>query len=74
MGKRVAWKYELAGQKYNMLTVLRRAESGNWLCRCDCGNLKESGATALITGALKSCGCWGKLHRGHTIAEDITGQ
>ena len=56
---------DLTGQKYNLLTVIKRAEnikSGNrsivcWECLCDCGNKTIVRADALRNGTTKSCGC-----------------
>jgi hypothetical protein len=51
----------LIGRKYNLLTVLERAEDGKYghryLCRCDCGNEKIVYQNRLLSGYLKSCGC-----------------
>jgi len=56
---------DLKGQKFGRLTVLSRAETKNkrtrWLCKCDCGNLKEVLAYNLSCKNpkknIKSCGC-----------------
>lgn len=53
---------DLTGMKFNMLTVIERAESAPggityWLCRCDCGNFTTVRASNLKNGAVKSCGC-----------------
>ena len=54
---------KIAGNKYGMLTVLRRLgskENGKksaWLCRCDCGKEKVLQGTAVKSGSVKSCGC-----------------
>lgn len=56
---------DLTGQRFGRLTVIERAESRRlgkqlktfWLCRCDCGNMKEVSATNLQTGCSRSCGC-----------------
>ena len=52
---------DLTGNKYNMLTVLRRLpNSGNnavWECRCDCGNITKVTSGNLKNGSVKSCGC-----------------
>lgn len=61
---------DLTGQRFGRLTVLRRAESRNkhtmWLCKCDCGTVKEVFGSALVSGLSTSCGCyrvdWGKEH------------
>lgn len=57
---------DIANQKYNLLTVLyktgRQTESKQyyWMCRCDCGNLKEVSVGNIRTGRTKSCGCLSK--------------
>ena len=50
------------GNKYVMLTVIRRAENDTqnntqWLCKCDCGNEYVTRGAALRNGDTKSCGC-----------------
>jgi len=51
---------DLTGQKFQMLTVLRYAETRNgnayWLCECECGN-KKSISTSCLKSGQKSCGC-----------------
>ena len=55
--------YNLMGEKFNKLTVIKRAprrnqeECGRWLCKCDCGNHTIIDSTHLRTGKIKSCGC-----------------
>ena len=46
--------------KYGRLTVLeRRVRNGRaaWLCRCDCGTVKEILAQGIKNGTTKACGC-----------------
>lgn len=50
------------GKKYNRLTVLKEAEKRKngvryYLCKCDCGTLKEIKAYHLRCGRIRSCGC-----------------
>src|ERR1700726_591569 len=49
------------GTKFNRLTAIKETRKNDqgywWLCRCDCGNEKETTATCLIIGNTKSCGC-----------------
>lgn len=48
------------GERYAMLTVLRRIEGKgkvHWLCRCDCGAEKAYPTHAIFSGHVKSCGC-----------------
>ena len=53
----------LTGIKFGKLTVTKRVENtpkggARWLCKCDCGNEKEVASTNLLTGRVKSCGCF----------------
>lgn len=52
---------DLSGKRYGKITVLERAENrGNhtmWKCKCDCGNYTVTGASELVSGTTKSCGC-----------------
>lgn len=66
------------GKRYGLLQVLERAESkvlsngakyAQWLCKCDCGTVKEVYASFLRSGQVKSCGC---LRSAPTV--DWTGQ
>lgn len=54
-------KRNLIGQVFSRLTVIgeapNRGPRPHWLCRCECGNLKEIGASAITKGATRSCGC-----------------
>lgn len=56
------------GNKYNMLTVISRAENRKsntrWNCVCDCGNFTTVMAGNLRYGKVKSCGCIKKLAGG----------
>lgn len=52
----------LIGKHFGKLTVLQRLNKSNnqgvfWLCKCDCGNIKEVPTCALTSGGTKSCGC-----------------
>lgn len=62
-------KYDLTGQRFGRLTVLRlynrrQQPCGKhyytWWCKCDCGNEKEAPGRSLKNGHVQSCGC---LHR-----------
>jgi hypothetical protein len=60
-------KFDLTGQRFGRMTVLKFAETRNrknyWLCRCDCGNEKQVIDYALKSGDTQSCGCMGREHR-----------
>lgn len=52
----------MIGKKFNKLLVLKRVDNdkyGNtmWLCKCECGNVKEILGAHLRSGHTKSCGC-----------------
>ena len=52
---------DLTGQRFGRLVVLRqvgsRKRSALWLCKCDCGNIKEINSHSLLHTKTKSCGC-----------------
>lgn len=59
----------ILGQKFGRLIVLKRvenytrssgAQTAQWLCQCECGNLVVIRGDNLRSGCIKSCGC---LHR-----------
>lgn len=62
--------YNLVGQKFSRLTVIRRATEeeyprGNgrpamWYCQCDCGNFTFAAGSPLRKGIRVSCGCLSK--------------
>ena len=47
----------LENQKFGMLTAIKYLGKSKWLCRCDCGNMKEVQTGHLISGHTTSCGC-----------------
>lgn len=54
---------DLRGQRFGRLTVIDLAERKDghtswWVCKCDCGNVKEVRRSCLIKGFTKSCGCY----------------
>jgi len=55
---------DLIGQKFGRLLVISRVENKGedtiWLCKCDCGNIKEIRRRQLISGDTISCGCYHK--------------
>ena len=53
---------DLTGQRFGRLVVLEYAKiqtgrNPKWLCRCDCGRLKEVAGRGLREGHVRSCGC-----------------
>lgn len=66
---------DITGQKFGKLTVLNRAGSDNskkalWLCKCECGNEKILRGSDLISGKIKSCGCY----KTECLSNDLTGK
>ena len=45
------------GEKYGMLTVLKYAGKGYWLCQCDCGRESSVYGSQLTKGLAVYCGC-----------------
>jgi hypothetical protein len=55
----------LIGKTFGRLTVIERGNNDNsgsskWICKCECGNIKEIVGTVLRDGRSNSCGC---LHK-----------
>lgn len=63
--KRVSHAKDLKGQRFGMLTVVKRAGTNKhrkalWRCKCDCGKMTTVSSVDLVTGNTKSCGCLGQ--------------
>lgn len=73
-----ALAYDLTGQVFGQLQVLRRADDQSrnggvwWLCQCSCGSRYEVPASLLVTGKRTHCG--GTSHEKHYARADIAGQ
>lgn len=54
---------DLTGQRHGRLVALKKSDHGRtwWICRCDCGNVKELPANKFF--AYQSCGCLEKENR-----------
>lgn len=57
---------DLSGCRFGKLVALKKGEpkiqkngtkTTTWICRCDCGNIKITQASTLISGNARSCGC-----------------
>lgn len=53
---------DIRGKRYGHWTVLERAENNangtpRWLCKCDCGTIREVDAGHLKNGKSTNCGC-----------------
>jgi len=58
-----AKRVNLLGQRFGKLTVIAESPSHilgthwRWVCKCDCGNIKEVSSGGLRQGQTRSCGC-----------------
>jgi len=57
---------DILGLRFGRLIVLKLSKNQKigygaaWICKCDCGNIKEINGKHLRSGLTKSCGCWQK--------------
>ena len=69
-------KINLIGKKIGYLKVLEKV-SGNgvstiWKCQCErCGNITNIVQSALLSGRVKSCGCYGRDRASREIKENM---
>ena len=50
------------GDRFGMLTVIKKSPTkkghpNEWVCQCDCGNMKIATSSGLIRSVTTSCGC-----------------
>lgn len=55
--------HDLTGQKFGRLTVIgidttKETRKTYWLCQCDCGKISSHRSDGLLSGRIKSCGCY----------------
>lgn len=50
-------RIDLTGKKFGRLIVLEYAGNMKWLCKCDCGTIKEISGEGLRKKNVQSCGC-----------------
>lgn len=62
---------DLTGKRFHFLLVIARIPGYpvKFLCRCDCGVVKEYYGQALRIGATRSCGCFRRKHGLENTAE-----
>lgn len=58
-------KINLIGQRFGRLVVISEARNKQnkrfcWECECDCGNITFAYTHSLLSGRVKSCGCYKK--------------
>ena len=72
--KRVSHAKDITGQRFGMLTVIKRVGTNKhrkalWKCKCDCGKTTTVSSVDLVTGNTKSCGCLGKNYAKRNLME-----
>lgn len=72
--KRVSHAKDIKGQRFGMLTVIKRVGTNKhrkalWKCKCDCGRTTVVSSVDLVTGNTKSCGCLGKNYAKRNLME-----
>lgn len=76
--KKIKIPFDLAGEQFGRLTVLRRDDTkepgrGNfWICRCACGKEVVVRTHSLVSGHTKSCGClisFGEMKIGQFLSQ-----
>lgn len=69
---------DLTGKVFGRLTVMRRVENKGrkvyYECKCSCGNIKVIRGSHLISGKIKSCGCYCKQRIHETNFIDLVGK
>lgn len=67
---------DLTGKKYNKLTVLHEVPKNGanrmWLCLCDCGKETIVRQSHIISGRIKSCGCYHNEAASVNNLQDLT--
>lgn len=69
---------DMRGMKFGRLTVLEKAPStggqAEWICKCDCGNIKKVKGGHLRNGVIQSCGCLNKELTSKARTVDLLGK
>jgi len=70
---------QFLGKRYGKLVVLEQGKTDKnghryWICKCDCGNIKEISGTNLQEGKTISCGCEHKRIVSEKFTKDLVGK
>lgn len=74
---------DLTNQKYGRLTVIKKGNGRytrggqyktTWVCKCECGTVKEFESARLRSGHTTSCGCLKQDKMSKASRDDLTGQ
>lgn len=69
---------DISNMVFGRLTAIKPLHNNKyqnvvWQCKCECGNIVEHTASALLGGHVKSCGCLQKDRVFDTQFQDLTG-
>lgn len=67
-------KYDLVGQQFGYLTVLKAVPPEHQKCKCRCGNIVNVKTYNLMNGNTKSCGCYQKEQASKATFKSLVGQ
>lgn len=48
---------DITGQRFGRLVTIQYLGHRRYLCKCDCGTVKEVATRSMTEGLVKSCGC-----------------
>ena len=70
---------DLTGKRFSRLTVVKKGKidkNGHryWVCKCDCGSIKEVSGSNLIENKTLSCGCFHKELTSENHLTDLVGK
>ena len=70
----MAWNFiDLTGQTFGTWLVMSfNKDTHKWICKCECGTIKEITGTRLRSGRTKSCGC--NRHKSHGDTTSLIGK
>ena len=70
----MAWNFiDLTGQTFGKWLVMSfNKDTHKWICKCECGTIKEITGTRLRSGRTKSCGC--NRHKSHGDTTSLIGK
>lgn len=78
---RIKYK-DITGNRYGMFVVLERVDKPShvkkngvyYSCQCDCGNVFVTEKSRIVSGGVKSCGCYKSKSTHERFFKDISGE
>lgn len=68
------FRENLLGQKFNSLTVIKKANNGLWECKCDCGKITYVNTNNLKNNHIKRCKQCGYIEGAKKRTNNLLGQ